>query len=72
MQACDELKKRGLRLIGVVKTEIRGLCMEKLSEIDLKWRGLWKVYFSLDNKKKLDKLAFVWVDRDWGYFIYNT
>ena len=33
VQACDELKKRGLRFISVVKTATRGLCMEKLSEI---------------------------------------
>ena len=72
MQACDELKKRVLRFIGVVKTEIRGLCMEKSSEIELARRGLWRGYFYLDNKKRLDKFAFVWVDRYWGYFIYNT
>ena len=62
MQACEELKKSGLRFIGVVKTAIRGLCIEKLSEIELVRRGLWRGYFHLDNKKKLDKLAFVWVD----------
>ena len=72
MQACDELKKRGLRFIVVVKTAIRGFCMEKLSEIELARRGMWKGYFSIDNKKKFDKLSYVWVDRDWGYFIYNT
>ena len=42
VQACDELKKRGLRFIGVVKTATRGLCMEKLSEIELARRGMWK------------------------------
>ena len=40
MQACEELKKRGLRFIGVLKTEIIGFCMEKLSEIELAHRGL--------------------------------
>ena len=43
-----------------------------MSEIELARRGLWKVYVYLYNKKKLDKVAFVWVGRDWGYFIYNT
>ena len=33
---------------------------------------MWKVYFALDNEKKLDKFDFVWVDRDRRYFIYNT
>ena len=72
MQACDELKKRVLRFIGVVKTANRGFCIEKLSEIELSWEGLWKGYFALDNKKNLDKFAFVWVDRERRYFISNT
>ena len=46
--------------------------MEKLSEIELARRGLWKGYFALDNEKKLDKFSFVWVDIDRGCFIYNT
>ena len=72
VQACDELKKRGVRFIGVVKTETRGFCMEKLFEIELALRGLWKGYFALDKENKLDKFAFVWVDRYWRYFIFNT
>ena len=35
VQACDELKKRGLSFIGVVKTAARGFCMSKFSEIEL-------------------------------------
>ena len=46
--------------------------MEKLSEIELSRRGMWKGYFALDNKNKLEKFAFVWVDRDRRYFISNT
>ena len=42
------------------------------SEIKLAQRGLWKGYFSLDNEKKLDRFAFVWVDRYRSYFISNT
>ena len=42
VQACDDLKKRGLRFIGVVKTATRGFFMVKLSEIELARRGLWK------------------------------
>ena len=66
MQAYDELKKRGLRFIGVVKTATRYLCMENLSEIDLAWRGLCKGYFAINNDKKLEKFSFIWVDRDRG------
>ena len=43
-----------------------------MSEIELTLRGLWKVYFALDNGKKLEKLAFVWVDRYQRYLISNT
>ena len=72
VQVCDDLKKRGLRFIGVVKIVTRDLCMVKCSETELAWKGLWKEYFALDNGKKLDKFAFVWVDRVRRYFIYNT
>ena len=64
VKACDELKKGGLRFIGVVNIETRCFCMTKFSEIELARRCLWKGYFALDNEKKLDKFAFVWVDRD--------
>ena len=72
VQACGDIRKRGLRFIGVVKTENRGLCMEKLSEIELAQRGMWKGYFTLDNEKKLEKSTFVWVDIDQRYFISNN
>ena len=72
VQACGELKKCGLKFIGVVKIATRGFCMVKLSGIELALRGLWKGYFALDKENKLDKFAFVWVDRYWRYFIFNT
>ena len=72
VQACDELKKRGLRFIGAVKTATRGFYIVTLYEIELAHRGMRKGYFDLDNEKNLDKLAFIWVDRDRRYFISNT
>ena len=72
VQACDDMKKRGLRFICVVKKENRALCMENFSETELEHKGLWKGYFALDNEKKFDKFASVWVDRDRRYFISNT
>ena len=54
MQACDDMKKCGLKFIGVVKTDTRGFCMEFFSEIELARRGLWKVYFDIDKENKLD------------------
>ena len=46
--------------------------MAKLSVMELARRVMWKGYFSLDSKKKLEKFAFVWVDRDRRSFISNT
>ena len=46
--------------------------MAKLSDIELARRGLWKGYLALDNEKKLEKFAFVWVGRYRRYFISNT
>ena len=46
--------------------------MDFFSDIELAHRGLWKGCFDLDNEKKLDKFAFVWVDKDQKYFISNT
>ena len=66
------MKNRGLGFNGLVKTATRGFCMEKLSEIELVRMGMWKGYFALNNEKKLGKFFFVWVDRDWRYFISNT
>ena len=64
MQACDELKKRGLRFIGVVKKATMDLCMANLYEIDLARRGLCKGYFAINNEKKLEEFSFIWVDRE--------
>ena len=72
VQACDDIKKCGLRSIGVEKTATRCIYTAKYLDIELARRYLWKGYFALDNNKKLDKFAFVWVDRDWRYFISNT
>ena len=66
VQACDELKKRGLRFIGDLKKATIDLCMANLSDMDLAWRGLCKGYFALNNEKKLEKFSFIWVDRDRG------
>ena len=72
MQSCDNLKKRGLGFIGVVKTATIGFCMEKLSEIELTRSGMWKGYFSLDKENKLEIFSFIWVDRERRCFICNT
>ena len=46
--------------------------MEKLSDIELARRGIWKGYFALDSEKNLDKFTFICVDREHSYFISNT
>ena len=72
VQACEDLKKRGLRFICMSKKATRGFCMEIFFEIELAWRVLRKDYFSLDNNNKLEKFSLVWVYRDRWYFIPNT
>ena len=42
VQACDDLKKGGLKFIGVVKTATRDFCMANFSDIELARRGLCK------------------------------
>ena len=46
VQACDELMKKNLRFIGIVKTATKGFCMKRLSELELVERGDWKGYYT--------------------------
>ena len=72
MQSCDKLNKRVLRFIGVVNTATISLCMEKLSYIEFSRWGMWKGYYALDNQKKLENFALVWVDRYQRCLISNN
>ena len=67
VQACDELMKRNLRFIGVVKTATKGFCMKRLSELELVERGDWKGYYTYTqgaHSREWGKFAFIWMDRD--------
>ena len=69
--AALELKRIGLRFIGVVKTATRRYPMKALSEIELVDRGDFRGLVSVgDGSNSL--LAFVWMDRDRRYFISTT
>jgi Transposase IS4 len=67
--AAEELRKFGMRFIGVVKTATRRYPMAYLSGIELQQRGDRKGLIAKDNEGKPNLLAFVWMDRARRYFI---
>ncbi len=70
---CRELKRMGLRFIGVVKTATRGYPMTLLSGVEMKNRGEHRAVVHKDRDTHLiDMIAFVWMDRDRRYFIANA
>ena len=69
--AALELKRIGLRFIGVVKTATRRYPMKALSEIELVDRGDFRGLVSVGAGSN-SLLAFVWMDRDRRYFISTT
>jgi hypothetical protein len=65
-----ELKRIGLRFIGVVKSATRRYPMAYLSQLEMTSRGEWKGLVTDGiSDGSCDLMAFVWVDRDRRYFI---
>ena len=65
-----EMKKIGLRFIGVVKTATKGYPMQYLQSIPLlDGKGDMRGLMSTDTASNTKLLAFVWVDRDRRFFI---
>ena len=69
VQSAEELRKMGLRFIGVVKTATRRLPMKALAEKELHTRGDRYGLVTMDAYKKESLLAFVWMYRQRHYFI---
>lgn len=68
-----ELKKLGMRFIGVVKTATRKFPMQWLSQVEMSNRGNQKgLIMKNEGDGTTELLAFVWMDRDRRYFIANT
>lgn len=68
----EEMKRLGLRFIGVVKTATRRFPLRWLSTVELVNRGDRKGLVAKDADGNTVMLAFVWMDRDRRYFITNT
>ena len=67
-----ELKRLGLRFIGVVKTATREYPMTYLSSIELSSRGDMSGLVHKDDDGNVDMMSFVWMDRDRHYFISSA
>ena len=66
--AAEDLKRIGLRFIGVIKTATRRYPQNSLSRIELQQRGDFKGLTSSTNDGGT-LLAFVWMDRERRNFI---
>ena len=68
----QEMRRCGLRFIGVVKTATKKYPMQYLTGIELHNRGDRHGLLALDESGMPTLLAYVWMDRDRRYFITNT
>ena len=67
----EEMRRLGLRFIGVVKTASKKILVSYLSKLEFQERGNWGgLHHWTANGHNL--YTFVWVDRDRRYFITNT
>ena len=69
---CEELKRIGLRFIGVVKTATKRFPMQYLSQIELENRGEFSGLVCRDHSGDPKFLSFVWMDRERRYFISSA
>ena len=73
VQSAIELKKHGLRFIGVVKTAVKQFPMSHLANVQLLGsKGDRHGLLSLDKETGTQLCAFVWLDRERRYFIATT
>ena len=61
----------GLRLIGVVKTAKKEYPQQYLSTVELAQKGGYKGVLSIHPTTGYTLIVFVWVDREYHYFISN-
>jgi hypothetical protein len=67
-----ELKRIGLRFIGVVKTATRQFPQAYLSTLEMRQRGERRGLVARDENGTPSMLAFCWMDRDRRYFISSA
>ena len=72
VNAVTVLRMMGLRFIGVVKTATKKFPMSYLSNLELVQRGDYKGLVARGTDGQPTMLSFVWMDRDWRYFIASA
>ena len=73
VQACEELRRIGLRFIGVVKNSTTRFPMQYLGEKELIERGdIYGLVSKDEETGETDMMAFVWMDRERRYFVSST
>lgn len=70
--AAEEMKRLGLRFIGVVKTATKRFPQAYLSGLELQQRGDRKALISKSADGVPNMTAFVWMDRERRYFIASA
>ena len=68
----EEVEGMGLLITGVLKPMMRKYPVTYLSNLELVQCGDYKGQISKSNDRHPDMMAFIWVDRDWQYFIANA
>ena len=71
LPTCDVMKANGLRFMGPIKTAHKGYCHEVFNEYELSARGQYHGLYTIDDDGVLDKMAYVWLDRNRMQFISN-
>ena len=72
VSAVTEMKKVGIRFIGVIKTATKQFPMAYLSSQEVIERGNSHALYTKDQDGEVELLAVMWVDRDRRYFVANT
>jgi hypothetical protein len=72
VSAVTEMKKLGLRFIGIIKTATKQFSMAYLSSREVIERGNSHALYTNNQDGEVELLAVMWVDRDRGYFVANT
>ena len=72
VSAVIEIKKLGLRSIGVIKTATKQFPMAYLSSREVIGHGNSHALYTKNQDDEVELLAIIWIDRDRRYFISNS
>ena len=72
LPTCDAMKENGLRFMGPIKTAHKGFCHKVFNKYVLTARGEYHGLYTIDDNGVLDKMAYMWLDRNRMQFISNA